>query len=92
VNGNRLCIWGQAQANLRGRKAMPQAQCIASTDHMKLFAEQIRQWYRAKNSNGTTAVSDSRKRLRHFEVTKIGLSWQHLSSLPNGVCSNQGGG
>ena len=51
---------------LNGRKGP----VIASTDYMKLFAEQIRQWVPSKEFKvlGTDGFgrSDSRKKLRHF--------------------------
>ena len=51
---------------LSGRKGP----VIASTDYMKLFAEQIRQWVPSKEFKvlGTDGYgrSDSRKKLRHF--------------------------
>jgi pyruvate dehydrogenase E1 component len=56
---------------------------IASTDYMKLFAEQIRQWVPSKEFKvlGTDGFgrSDSRKKLRHF--FEVDRNWVVLAAL-----------
>ncbi|MFO7704827.1 MAG: pyruvate dehydrogenase (acetyl-transferring), homodimeric type [Halopseudomonas sp.] len=58
---------------------------IASTDYMKLFAEQIRQWvpgtYKVLGTDGF-GRSDSRRKLRHFfEVDRYWVAYSALSAL-----------
>ena len=64
---------------LSGRKGP----VIASTDYMKLFAEQIRQWVPSKEFKvlGTDGFgrSDSRKKLRHF--FEVDRNWVVLAAL-----------
>jgi len=64
---------------LKGRKGP----VIASTDYMKLFAEQIRQWVPSKEYKvlGTDGFgrSDSRKKLRHF--FEVDRNWVVLAAL-----------
>lgn len=64
---------------LSGRKGP----VIASTDYMKLFAEQIRQWVPSKEYKvlGTDGFgrSDSRKKLRHF--FEVDRHWVVLAAL-----------
>ena len=67
------------QECLTGRKGP----VVASTDYMKLFAEQVRQWVPSKEYKvlGTDGFgrSDSRKKLRHFfEVDRY---WVVLAAL-----------
>lgn len=67
------------QECLSGRKGP----VVASTDYMKLFAEQVRQWVPSKEYKvlGTDGFgrSDSRKKLRHFfEVDRY---WVVLAAL-----------
>lgn len=56
---------------------------IASTDYMKLFAEQVRQWVPSKEYKvlGTDGFgrSDSRKQLRHF--FEVDRNWVVLAAL-----------
>jgi pyruvate dehydrogenase E1 component len=56
---------------------------IASTDYMKLFADQIRQWVPSKEYKvlGTDGFgrSDSRKKLRHF--FEVDRNWVVLAAL-----------
>ncbi|TWI54194.1 pyruvate dehydrogenase E1 component [Pseudomonas duriflava] len=56
---------------------------IASTDYMKLFADQVRQWVPAKEYQvlGTDGFgrSDSRKKLRHF--FEVDRNWVALAAL-----------
>ena len=64
---------------LNGRKGP----VIASTDYMKLFAEQVRQWVPSKEYKvlGTDGFgrSDSRKQLRHF--FEVDRNWVVLAAL-----------
>ena len=64
---------------LSGRKGP----VIASTDYMKLFAEQVRQWVPSKEYKvlGTDGFgrSDSRKQLRHF--FEVDRNWVVLAAL-----------
>jgi pyruvate dehydrogenase E1 component len=64
---------------LSGRKGP----VIASTDYMKLFADQIRQWVPSKEYKvlGTDGFgrSDSRKKLRHF--FEVDRNWVVLAAL-----------
>ncbi|PCD00755.1 pyruvate dehydrogenase (acetyl-transferring), homodimeric type [Halopseudomonas pelagia] len=58
---------------------------IASTDYMKLFAEQIRQWvpgtFKVLGTDGF-GRSDSRRKLRHFfEVDRYWVAYSALSAL-----------
>ncbi|MGK0418841.1 MAG: pyruvate dehydrogenase E1 component [Halopseudomonas sp.] len=58
---------------------------IASTDYMKLFAEQIRQWvpgtFKVLGTDGF-GRSDSRSKLRHFfEVDRYWVAYSALSAL-----------
>ena len=58
---------------------------IASTDYMKLFADQIRQWvpgtYKVLGTDGF-GRSDSRKKLRHFfEVDRNWVAYSALVAL-----------
>ena len=59
---------------------------VASTDYMKLFAEQIRQWVPVKEYKvlGTDGFgrSDSRQKLRHFfEVDRYWVALTALEAL-----------
>ena len=60
-----------------------QGPVIASTDYMKLFADQIRQWVPSKEYKvlGTDGFgrSDSRKKLRHF--FEVDRNWVVLAAL-----------
>ncbi len=63
-----------------------EAPVIASTDYMKLFADQIRQWVPVKEYKvlGTDGFgrSDSRKKLRHFfEVDRYWVALAALEAL-----------
>ncbi|WP_447594426.1 pyruvate dehydrogenase (acetyl-transferring), homodimeric type [Aquipseudomonas campi] len=64
---------------LTGRKGP----VVASTDYMKLFAEQIRQWVPSKEFKvlGTDGFgrSDTRKKLRHF--FEVDRNWVVLAAL-----------
>ncbi|MCY1411626.1 Pyruvate dehydrogenase E1 component [compost metagenome] len=67
---------------LSGRKGP----VVASTDYMKLFADQIRQWVPSKEYKvlGTDGFgrSDSRKKLRHFfEVDRYWVALAALEAL-----------
>ena len=67
---------------LSGRKGP----VVASTDYMKLFAEQIRQWVPVKEYKvlGTDGFgrSDSRQKLRHFfEVDRYWVALTALEAL-----------